>query len=360
MSYAERLARSVRRCRDEDREALGSFQREMFGSEARQARDDYTRWLFDQNPHRGSDGPPLWIVERGGVVVGQQGGLPVPLAVGDRTFDAQWAVDLMVRPEWRMRGVGPALSQVQQESCDVSLALSVSEAAYKAFLTAGWTDMGLLPFLVRPLAPDRLVEAHGAPWWLRELVKVAPNRAIAGSAWAASLVLERVSGTHLEPIHAFDSRADALWAEARHDYPIAAQRDHATLHWRFDQCPHRARYRRYYLVKPGHVLGYVVTRVETWHGIQVGRIVDHFSSMKWTAPLLGEAVERLHAEGLAAVFYEGLDERAGLALHALGFVNGPRITRFMFKARAALPVQHTWMADPANWFVTDADADREL
>jgi GNAT superfamily N-acetyltransferase len=360
MSYAERLARAVRRAGPEDEDALQAFRRAMFGPEGRQTRPEYARWLFGENPHVAPGAPPMWLMERGGGVVGQQAAIPVPLEIRNRAFSAQWAVDLMVHPEWRMRGVGPALSQAQVDSCDVALALSVSEAAYKAFLTSGWTDMGQLPFYVRPLQAERLVAAHGAPWWLRELAHWTPDRAVGGSAWVAARLLERVSGTHLVPIPAFDSRADALWVDAKADYGVVARRDHATLRWRFDQCPHRDRYHRFYLVRPGEVLGYAVTRVEAWHGVPVGRIVDHFGPARWVAPLLGEVVEQMHADGLAAVFYEGLDQRAARALFGLGFVAGPRITRFMFKAQPTLPVHRAWLADPNQWFVTDADADREL
>lgn len=360
MSYAERLRRSVRRFTPEDRPELEAFQREMFGFEARQSRRDYFEWLYEANPSVPQGELPLWILERQGKVVGQQGGIPVPLRIDGRTYSGQWAVDLMVRPEWRMRGVGPALSSAHVEGCDVALALSVSDDAYKAFLSDGWTDMGKLPFFVRPLDAKRLLTERGAPWWLMELTRMAPRGVVGATAWAMSRVLERVSGSHLETVEAFDERVDALWAGAAADYPIAVRRDLAQLRWRFDVGAHRDRYHRFYLTHRDELVGYVVTRVEKWHGLPMGRIVDHFSPMRWTAPLLGEVVEALHAQGVVAVFYEGLDVRAERALRALGFLPGPSITRFMFKARAPLPVDGAWLANPENWLVTDGDADREL
>lgn len=360
MSYAQRLAKSVRRFSPEDKERLLEFEREMFGPDARQTRAEYFTWLYEANPTLAESEVPLWILERQGKVVGQQGAMPVPLQIRGRTVHAQWAVDLMVRPEWRMRGVGPALSAAQSDSCDISMALGLSDEAHKAFLSAGWTDMGKLPFLVRPIDVARLLEEKGAPWWLLELTKLAPKRAAGAAAWALSRVLEKVSGTHLEPIEEFDDRVEQLWEDARGDYPVIVHRNLARLKWRFDEGDLEGRYHRYYLMRGDHLLGYVVTRIETWHGMPMGRIVDHFSPIAWTAPLLGEAVEQLHEEGVAAVFYEGLDQRADLALHALGFVHGPTVTRFMFKPHRPLSVPDEWLKDPAHWFVTDGDADREL
>lgn len=360
MSYLERLAKSVRRYQPEDREMVDSFQLDMFGPDARQTRPAYFDWLYGSNPDMHGEDRPLWILDRKGKVVGQQGAMPVELQVDGHMHEAQWALDLMVRPEWRMRGAGPLLSDAMLESADLTMAVGVSEEASKAFVSAGWVDMGRLPLFVRPLRASCLLADRGAPWWLIELVKKTPQEAIGASAWAVSRVLETVSGTHLEPIAAFDSRVDDLWTRACEDYPIAVRRDSTYLKWRFDHPAHAGRYRRFYLVRGEQVLGYVVTRVGVWHEMPVGHIVDHFSPMRWTAPLLGEAVEQLHTQEVAAVFYEGLDHRAELALHALGFLTGPALTTFMLKASRELSVTDEWLRDPKHWFVTGGDADRDF
>lgn len=360
MTYAERLRKRVRRYAVTDAASLDAFQREHFGQDARQVDPGYRRWLFDDNPHRSPQGPTLWLFEREGVVLGQQAGISVPLHAAGHAFSGSWAVDLMVAPQWRMRGVGPALCDAQTASCDIAMALGVSEEAYQAYLSGGWTDMGKLPFFVRPLDAARLLQGQGAPRWFRDLVGATSRPAVGGSAWAASRILEVVTGAQLEPIEAFDATVDGLWMEASHDYSLLARRDFETLRWRFDAIKGSDRYRRYYLTRHGHLMGYIVTRYEQWHGQRVGRIVDHLSPLKWTAPLFAEAVERLHQEGVAAVFYEGFDRAAEGALRALGFLKGPPRTRFLYKAQDNLPLRAAWLAQPQNWFVTDADADRDV
>jgi len=360
MTYADRLRRQVRRYEAQDAAALQSFQREMFGPSARQLEPAYFEWLFSKNPHRDPDGPSLWLMEREGEVVGQQGGIPFPLEAAGHSFSASWAVDLMVAEAWRMRGVGPALCDAQNDSCDIALALGVSEPAYQAFVTADWVDMGKLPFFVRPLDPARILAGRGSPRWLQDLARLGPGMAAGGSAWALSQVLETVSGAHLEPVERFDVCVDGLWREAKSDYCLLARRDFETLRWRFDQVKDAGRYQRYYLVRQGHLLGYIVTRHDQWHGQTVGRIVDHLSPLKWVAPLFAEVVQQLHEQQVAAVFYEGFDKAAERALRGLGFLRGPAITRFLFKAKPEVPLRASWMSDPDNWFVTDADADRDF
>lgn len=360
MSYLERLAKSVRRFRPEDRAMVDSFQLDMFGPDARQTRPEYFDWLYCDNPRRLEAKSPLWILERQGTVVGQQGSLPTLLQVDGQTIEAQWALDLMVRPEWRMRGAGPLLSGRLVESADLTMAIGVSDEAGKAFTTAGWTDMGRLPLLVRPLRASCLIADRGAPWWLVELVKKSPQGALGASAKAVSRVLDAVSGTRLEAVDAFDARADDLWARARGDYSIIAQRDHRYLSWRFDHPAHRDRYRRYLLRRGEQVLGYVVTRLDTWHEMPIGRIVDALAPARWLPALLSDAVAELHAQQVVAVFFEGLSKRVGRALRGLGFLSGPPRTTFMLKANRELPVTAEWLQDPARWYVTDGDADRDF
>src|SRR5690606_14971012 len=80
-------------------------------------------------PCRDSRGPTLWLCKRDGIVVGQQASIPVMLKVGDLQYRAAWGMDLMVRTEWRLRGVAPALSAAYEDSAEITLGAAMSEAA---------------------------------------------------------------------------------------------------------------------------------------------------------------------------------------------------------------------------------------
>ncbi|HYD31436.1 MAG TPA: GNAT family N-acetyltransferase, partial [Azospirillaceae bacterium] len=214
-------AQGVSRYQPEDAEALHAFQRETFGPEARQADPAYFHWLFEENPHREPAGIHFWLVRRQNAVVGQQGGVPFPLKVGAGTARASWAVDLMVAPAWRLRGVGPVLTETQAASADVVLALGISDPAYKAYQRAGWIDLGHIPIYLRPLDIRRCLEVipEGGEW-LRRLARLAAP--IAEGAVPAARAMAAVAGTRLEPADAFDARADAVWIEAAPRYPVIA------------------------------------------------------------------------------------------------------------------------------------------
>lgn len=360
MRLVERLAQDVRRCGPGDRAALVAFQEAMFGPEARQCRADYAAWLFERNPHRGADGLDLWILERGGEVVGQQAAMPVQIQAGGSALSGEWAIDLIVRPEWRMRGAGPALSAAQQASTGLSLALGVSEPAYKAFLSAGWSDLGRLPFFVRPLDAARLAAGRTLPAWAETLAGVVPRAALEGAAWAAARILGPLGGTHLEPLEAFDERADEVWRSARTRHALLAVRDLPWLRWRYDDPVHRQRYRRWLLVRRGRPVAWAVTRLERWNELPVGRVVDYLCPRGLLLPLFASAVDALRREGAVAVFHEALDEAAEQLLPALGFVRGPSQTRFMLHAQPDSPISGLQLARPERWFVTSGDADLEL
>src|SRR4051812_36772954 len=208
MSYMAEMARSVVRYQPADKAALRQFQRAHFGEHARHCNDAFAEWLYERNPNRDLEGPALWICKRDGAVVGQQGGIPVLLKVGERECRATWNIDWMVDPAWRMKGVAPALFSAFGESTDVLLGLGVEEVPYRSFIRSGWIDMGSLALFVRPLDPSACAKGLKAP---RLLTKLAPGPLFRGSAaftGRAAAALARVS---LEPVPAFDERVEGVW-----------------------------------------------------------------------------------------------------------------------------------------------------
>ncbi len=128
-----------------EKKALREFQRVNFGPASRQADDAYFEWLFERNPNREPAGPSLWLCKRDGLIVGQQASLPVLLNVDDRQYRAAWLIDLMVHPQWRLKGVAPALFSAYAKTHEVMLGLGLETPVYRAFRRAGWNDVGTAP-----------------------------------------------------------------------------------------------------------------------------------------------------------------------------------------------------------------------
>jgi hypothetical protein len=355
MSYAADIARSVVRYEPGDREALCAFQREYFGADSRHCDDAFFEWLFERNPHRDPEGASLWLCKRDGVVVAQQASIPLRLKIGDSEQRAAWLIDWMVHPEWRLKGVSPALFAANADSTDIMLGLGLEDIAYRSVRRAGWHDAGRLSLFVRPLDAGASAKILNLP---PVLGKLAPRFVVGGSARFAAGVRGAIAGVSLEPIEAFDERAEALWHDASREHPVVAKRDFETLRWRFDEGPHRVFYERYYLTRKGRVVGYAVVRVTDWKGHRIGRVVDYYTGRRWVAPLLALVIAELDRKGVAAVFLEQWDPRAEYVLRALGCVRARPSHRFMFKAREpALAGLAPMLMQAGNWFVTPADSD---
>lgn len=360
MSVIDWKQRGVARFEPGDRPALEVFQRESFGSDALQLCPDHFRWLFEEPPGRDVEGPQLWLCKRNGAIVGQQGGIPFSLKVGERTCRGSWAIDLMVAPEWRLRGVGPALSETQAGAADVTVSLSMTDAAYKSYKRAGWLDLGSVPTYLRVLDPPRCLRVSPYDGGLARLVASVGKPAMTAASLATHATA-RLFGARLVEVERFDHRVDALWEASAGQHAVIARRDLAFLRWRFDSNPQAARHRRFYVMRGETLLGYVVLRVDPWKGEPVGVVCDYLARPGWLMAAFALVVEQARRERMAALMCRTLNQQAARPLSMLGFLclkNGLRTpTRMMARPALDQPELKTLVGDPRQWFVTVADSD---
>jgi GNAT superfamily N-acetyltransferase len=314
----------------------------------------WSEWLFDENPFRSPDGRGLWICRRDGRIVGQQAEIAFGLRAGGETLRATAAIELMVDPAWRLRGVGPALSETQRDGSRIVCGLAISDDGYRMYQRAGWTDLGVLDRYILVL---RNVVAPGgsAPG---ALTRVATASAAAG---AASLARLRTVPTRLEAIDSFDERADALWEEVAPSYPALPCRDAESLRWRLDRSPHAASYRRFYVLQRDRPVGYFVVRNSRWRGAPMLQVMDYFAAPKWVGAVLAHCVTMAKREGDALVQVLTRNRRAHRRILSLGFVRSERRVpvRFMIWIDDDDPVRAI-LTEPDNWLITDADGDRQF
>jgi len=353
--YAARIAASVKAYEPSDREPLKAFQREHFGVGSRQCDERYFEWLYERNPHRRDGAPMLWICMRDGMVVGQQGRLPVVLHARGTELHASWGIDLMVHPDWRLKGVGPALFAEFERSSDILLGLGVSDAAHRTCVRSGWTDLGMLPIYARPLDLDACAAALGGRG---RLARLMPGAIVAGSARARAAI-GRFRGYSIEPIAAFDRRADDLWIRAAPDNRVLAKRDFVSLRWRFDQIPDRGRYERYYVLRRGEVVGYAVMRPDLWRGCGVTRVVDYLCEERSTDALLALVIDAARRQTAAAVFLEQFGLAHPRNLVALGCFPAGAATRFMVRPHR-MHVHARLLTEPSSWLISRSDSDSDL
>jgi hypothetical protein len=353
--FADRATRGVSRCTASDLTELRAFQTRMFGVDSPQADRARHEWLYERNPCGSVDGAGLWLCRRDGQLVGQQGEIPFDLIVEGATVRASWGVDLMVDPAWRLRAVGPALSQVHWSNYRVVCGVNLSDAAYRSYVRAGWADLDRVPVYIFPIRGRGMARARGMP------ARTVPFMT-AGAVFARTTArLRSLPGT-LVPIERFDERADDIWADASPHHAVAARRDATMLRWRFDESPDRERYLRFYLVRHRRAIGYVVLRATEWQGEHVLEVVDYFARPRALASLLGHAARVARKEGAVALLCATLHQQADRGLQLLGFLRARRArtgSRFMVRIDEHDPL-HPLVTDRASWFLTSADSDLDV
>jgi GNAT superfamily N-acetyltransferase len=361
ISFVERARASVEPLSLDAVEAWVAFQARLFGRDARQADRAWIRWAA-QNPEIDSEAPPVLICRRDGAIVGSQSSVPFRLREGGAMVPASWAIDLMVEPAWRLRGVGPALTGTLTSRPGLVAALGVSDAAYRAFLRSGWRDLGELPIYIHPRDVSWSATQAGLRG-IKGIVLKALTRPALELAGLVSGVLARAIGADLQAVPRFDQRVDEVWAVV--DYPVMAARDFRALTWRFDAAPNADRCTRYYLVQRGHVRGYAVTRLEPVRGRPALVIVDFLASPRWILPLLARVAALPEARKAGAVICEALIPGMDHALVAAGFLRigagGGTIVpeagvRFRIMVHQGDRPERAAF-DRRRWFITTGDSD---
>jgi hypothetical protein len=359
-SFVDRVRASVEALGSDEADAWVAFQARLFGRNARQADPAWIQWAAT-NPEVRSQEPPVLICRRDGAIVGSQSTVPFRLREEGAIVPACWAIDLMVEPAWRLRGVGPALTGTLTARRGLVAGLGISDAAYRAFLRSGWRDLGELPVYVRP----RDVNWSATQAGLRGAKRIAVStfmRAALIVASLASWLVTRATRADLQTVPRFDERVDEVSAAVH--YPVMAARDLRALTWRFDAAPNADRCTRYYLVQRGRVRGYAVTRVDEVRGRPALVIVDFLASRRWVLPLLGMLAAVPEARDSSAVICEALIPGMNRVLLAAGYLRiraGGSIVpnaggRFRIMVHEG---DRSWRSafDRRRWFITTADSD---
>ncbi|MGH9211588.1 MAG: GNAT family N-acetyltransferase [Acidimicrobiales bacterium] len=358
MRIPERFKVGIARAQPSDTDDLLAWWRETYGSgyvdPGRRA------WLYELNPCIGPDGPGPWLCRRDGKIVGQQDEIPFDLKVGDEIRPSVWAIDLSVDPAWRLRGVGPALMATVLEPNPIVCILDLTEQGMAAFRGAGCVEIGRMATYRRALDARRAVRMGGVPPALRRLAPLLVPAVRAADALAAGAI--RLSGAKLVLIDRFDERADQVWEAASQFYPVMARRDLPALTWRIDQRPDGERLQRYYLIRRGRAVGWVVLRPVVRSGDAGVVVVDYLAPPRWVAPLLLAAGAAARTDGAVSLSVRTRNGRADRWLRMAGFTRrglAHDLDCWMMVHCTAGTDVAVLVEDPAAWFVTAADSNLE-
>ncbi len=194
---------------------------------------NFWEWHFLRNPYADLNNLPIWIAEEGNEIVGQLAATPVKLKVGDEEKRAIWILDLVVRPDFRRRGLAKKLVAAAEEFCPLGLGMNTAEQHAAAMLeSVGWKIIGKIPRYNKLLFPGEA---------LREISQIKPVRQAANLMFAPlrpRFVKDFFNhNKNLRRVETFDYAFDNLWRESSGQWSCAVAREAAILNWQYKNQP---------------------------------------------------------------------------------------------------------------------------
>jgi hypothetical protein len=352
-TFARKLASAISRTTAAERTELLNFRARMYGPKSAFADPAWVRWLYDEAPIVGTTGTALWTFRHDGRIEAHQGALLTRVRVGNVERSLAWALDLMVSPGQRMRGVGAVLTDTMLRGLDVAAGTEISEAAQKAFGRAGWNHLGDADQWVLVLDPAAFLRREFHPTLARMLG--SPAKSVLSVGRKAARAFGR--GHKLVPMNRFDERADALWIRCASEWPVIARRDRRWLAWRWDACPRRRGAFGVWLNRGTETIGWAMLRVGEHRGLPAGFILDLICAPNDLRALLALCVAELSRKPIAAIYCLLRAPGASAALSVNGFLRRSSGFAMMCHSRGLPTGERQLLADPSQWFVTAGDSD---
>jgi GNAT superfamily N-acetyltransferase len=251
-------------------------------------------WKFDHSP--GGRGVVAVAVEDAEpqLIMGMIGYAPAALKVGHSRLLAFQAMDTIVHPDLRGRGLFTNLgntfyAESPRLGAKILYGFPNDNAAPGWFNKLQWARLGTPPFLIKPLRMEyfaKRIDKNLGRFFRLPLTLL--------SRGAASDDIVRVD--------AFDSRVDELWTTFSRDIGCAVDRNHKFLNWRLFEHP-TEKYITHAIFRPeGSLAGFVSTVTADKHGGRVGYIMEAMAM-----PDARNDLHRLLSNAVTEMYQDGAD-----------------------------------------------------
>lgn len=341
-----------------EKSALLSFLNIAYPDKPRHSNAEFWEWHFPKNPFAETDNLPIWIVKDVTEIVGHLGAIPIKLKIGDEQKKAIWILDLVVRPDYRRKGLGKKLVNAAEEFCPLGLGMNTAEQHSTSLLESlGWKKICNVPRYNKLLFPGEA---------LREISKVKPLRQFANFCFAPlrpKFIKDFFKkNKNLRFVKKFDSSFDNLWRESSTQWTCAAAREAETLKWQFSDQP-KKKFDVLGFYEDEKLLGYAVLyfrRREFAGALAKAAITDvcyHPSKPSETIDALLHGALQLALEHRAgALVIDMLDSLIEQRLRFFGFNRVKNPLQLLVKSKE----HQTTLYDPKNWFITRGDSDTSI
>lgn len=233
----------------------------LFSEEGFERSSDYLTWAFRSTPGQG------WLAvarddDRVGRIIGVLAAVPTPLRANECKLSAFQAVDLLIDPTYRGRGIFAALGRVLLEgiaSIGGSLVWGFpnESAAHAWFERLGWIRLGPVPYMFRPLRTGFLLARIRATRNLFNLRLVSRPRPVPG----------------LSSVNRFGPGTDRLWEAFSKSGICAIDRSAAWMNWRVFERP-GANYRTVGVYEGNQILAFVTSTIAPRFGASIHHVLE--------------------------------------------------------------------------------------
>jgi hypothetical protein len=323
--------------------------------------------------------PPAWMAVQGDRIIGYCSSLPIRLWNGSEQQPAYWAKGLMVLPEFQNGPIGYKVLKELSGSVSLIAAVVVNPPAKRLFSALGYSDLGAMPNLLKPLNTRRILEkvdpqrlaAAGIPKVVTRTLAIAQTIRLAGVLGSvADLGLGLRSGRPAPNLTAGEepalqsSEIDALWLRVRSELSAATVRDGAALIARYRHGTD-VPYRWVTVRRAGALCGVMLVRPPRAEGdVRLAGVrISSFSDIL-IAPSDSAAQSALFAAAESAAAALGADAALCSLTHAslLPLVKRrgyfPRAGNVHFFLRSHVG-QTEWPANLKDWWLTRGDSEAD-
>jgi GNAT superfamily N-acetyltransferase len=343
----------IERMQMRDMDAVLSFLARSYPDNPRHSDPNFWAWHFLKPPAADDASPAVWLAKSGHQIAGQMAGLPVELFIDGEKRNALWALDFIVDPEFRRRGIGKKLALAMEADFPYLLGVNTDEQHAPALLQSlGWVKVARIPRFHRLLYPGNAVREIARVRPLRKTVNVlsAPmRRRRVGTAGAADI---RV-------IEGFNELFDRFWETAASQWPCAVGRNKSYLDWQFRRQPGK-RFDVIARFDGNRVLGYAVQffRKPDANGVIAKAAISDLCygperPVETVDLLIDAAVELAIKRKAGGLVTDATDKLLQERLKKLGFwpIKSP------LQLMAKVPENADTVYDIQNWYLTRGDSD---
>ncbi|RDH83789.1 MAG: hypothetical protein DIZ80_06525 [endosymbiont of Galathealinum brachiosum] len=333
-----------------DERQLLQFQKDEFGANSYQQNEVFNHWLYT-----GRSINKRYYCLQNNEVVGQQSAIVVDLIIDNRVLTVAYAIDLRIRPEWKMKGLGVAMIGSLINEYDVVIGMGVSDEAHKMFKRQGWFDLGVVDTLVKPLTMSGFND---------QAIDVG---LISKLKYISALSLSKISDFYykynrpkavFKKVKAFTSDHERIINDAYDSSAIRIIKDKHYLNWRFINFPDNEHYDVFELIEYNIPVAFFCVKMAFIDGSDVLIISEIHARLSDIPKVVDRIIELAKSYKASKITYSGLDYAIQKTLKSRCFCNRPYGDRFLVYSNA--PELDSILKNKNRWRITNADSDAEF